>query len=88
MSTRSCPSQHFQFFTKKQLCDMLSLSRATVERMVSVGLLPRPYEVGKRAVRWRSDEIAECINNMPRIENAYASHVTGSGKGERHECQA
>ncbi len=77
-----------RFFNQKELLTMLGISRATFERNVAIGLLPKPIQVGKRAVRWRSDEIEACINNMPRLENAYACHVTGSGKGERHECQA
>jgi excisionase family DNA binding protein len=62
-----------RFLTKKEVCTMLGLSRATVERMTAIGMLPLPKQVGKRAV------IAECISNMPRVEDAYACHVNGKG---------
>ena len=68
-----------RFMSKKELCAMLSLSRATVERMVSIGFLPKPRQIGKRAVRWDATEVAECISNMPRVEDAYACHLGGKG---------
>lgn len=70
-----------RLLSQKELLAMLGISRATFERNVAIGLLPKPIQVGKRAVRWRSDEIEECINNMPRLEDAYACHVSLSGKG-------
>ncbi|SBW04170.1 Phage transcriptional regulator AlpA (modular protein) [uncultured delta proteobacterium] len=78
--TRSpSPSLPARFLTKKEVCLMLGLSRATVERMTAIGMLPLPIQVGKRAVRWDAAEIAGCISNMPRVEDAYACHVTGRG---------
>ena len=45
-----------RFLSKKDLLAMFGISRATFERNVAVGLFPLPYQVGNRAVRWRSDE--------------------------------
>lgn len=70
-----------RFLTKKEVYGMLAVSRATFERMVSIGLFAKPIQVGKRAVRWNSAEVAECISNMPRVEDAYASHLGDSEKG-------
>ncbi|MDL2314051.1 AlpA family phage regulatory protein [Desulfovibrio sp. OttesenSCG-928-C14] len=77
------PSSSFRFISKKEAYAMLGISRATFERMVAVGLFPKPFQVGKRAVRWRSDEVEAFIRSMPRLEDAYASHF--NGKEVRHE---
>jgi len=42
------------------LCDRLSLGRATVYRQVAAGRLPKPLRIG-RAVRWRRAEIEAWI---------------------------
>ena len=76
------PSPSFHLINKKELCYRLDVSRATFERMVAIGLLPRPIQVGKRAVRWRSDEVEACISNMPRLEEAYACQIGGKGGAE------
>lgn len=70
-------SNDFRLISKKELCAKLGVSRATLERMVAVGILDKPVQVGKRAVRWRSDEVEAFISNMPRIDDAYACHVSG-----------
>ena len=71
--------EFFHLIPKTQVCAMLGVSRATLERMVAIGLFPKPFQVGKRAVRWRSDEVEAFIGNMPRIDDAYASHIGGKG---------
>ena len=61
----------FRYMDQKEVCAIFKLSRSTVERLVADGRLPVPYQLGKRAVRWRSDEIEACINDLPRLDGAY-----------------
>lgn len=76
---RQTISSPVRLLTKKEVCTMLGLSRATVERMTAIGMFPLPIQVGKRAVRWRSDEVEAFIASMPRVEDAYACHFGRKG---------
>jgi predicted DNA-binding transcriptional regulator AlpA len=55
------------------------VSRATIERLVSIGELPAPYKLGKRTVAWKSNEIDEYLDSRQRIpEGSYKSHARKS----------
>lgn len=41
----------------RDVCDLLSLSRATVHRWVRDGKFPPPIRIGDNSVRWSHDEI-------------------------------
>ena len=64
----------FRYIDQKAVCAILNVSRATLERQVAEGRFPKPYKLGKRAVRWRSDEITAYINALPRLDDAYCRH--------------
>ncbi len=49
----------------KEVIGLISLSSATIYRMISCGEFPRPARVGQRATRWRSDEIEEWLASRP-----------------------
>ena len=49
----------------EEVLGLVSLSSATVYRMMSLGEFPRPVRVGRRAARWRSDEIDEWLASRP-----------------------
>lgn len=51
---------------QKQLAEMLSISRRTVQRMISRGKLPAPIRIGKM-VRWKLQDIKKWIANGCRI---------------------
>ena len=49
----------------EEVLGLVSLSSATVYRMMSRGEFPRPVRVGVRAARWRSDEVEEWLASRP-----------------------
>ena len=49
----------------KEVLGLVSLSRATVYRMMSRGEFPRPVRIGVRATGWRSDEVEEWLASRP-----------------------
>jgi predicted DNA-binding transcriptional regulator AlpA len=69
----------FHLLTKKEVYDTLGISRASFERGVSEGRYPLPLKVGKRAVRWRSDEVEACLSALPRMDDAYSRHGRKGG---------
>ena len=50
---------------REEVLGLVSLSSATVYRMMSRGEFPRPVRVGVRAARWRSDEIDDWLASRP-----------------------
>ena len=50
---------------REEVLGLVSLSSATVYRMMSRGEFPRPVRVGRRAARWRSDEVEEWLASRP-----------------------
>ena len=49
----------------KEVLGLVSLSSATVYRMMSRGEFPRPVRIGVRATGWRSDEVEEWLASRP-----------------------
>jgi Predicted transcriptional regulator len=68
------PDSNFRYYRKAELVKLFGLSRSTIEREVAAGRFPKPYKFGERIVAWRSDEIEEYVNSLPRGENAYSCH--------------
>ena len=42
------------------------LKRSEIYRLMATGDFPRPYRVGRRAVRWSARELEEWIASRPR----------------------
>ena len=49
----------------KEVVGLVSLSSATIYRMISSGEFPRPVRIGVRATGWRSDEIEKWLASRP-----------------------
>ncbi len=49
----------------KEVVGLVSLSSATIYRMISSGEFPRSVRVGVRAARWHSDEVEEWLASRP-----------------------
>ena len=49
----------------EEVLGLVSLSSATVYRMMSRGEFPRSVRIGVRATRWRSDEVEEWLASRP-----------------------
>ena len=49
----------------KEVVGLVSLSSATIYRMILSGEFPRPVRVGRRAARWRAGEVDEWLASRP-----------------------
>ena len=49
----------------EEVVGLVSLSSATVYRMMSRGEFPRPVQLSERRAGWRSDEIEEWLASRP-----------------------
>ena len=49
---------------KWEVCILLSLSTASIDRYVLDGKLPKPYRVGNFRVAFHSDELEECFHAL------------------------
>ena len=47
----------------EQVLERLQISRATLYRCVKTGHYPSPVHIGKRAVRWRAEDIEALIQH-------------------------
>lgn len=56
-----------QTIRMKQLCQMLSLSRSTIWRMLREGSLPKPFKLSHHAVGWRLDQIEAWLEQKALI---------------------
>ena len=60
--------------TKQQICTLLSVSRATLDRWVRENPeFPQPRRITGQTIRWRASEIARYIDGLPRV--AYDDHA-------------
>jgi len=50
-----------QLLNIDEVAALLAVSRSTVRAAWYAGQLPAPIRVGRRGIRWRSDELAEFI---------------------------
>ena len=75
----------FSYLSMKDLCKITSLSRSTIERNIADGTFPKPCLISKRAVRWRSDELENYLNRLPRIDDAYSCRAINEHIGDYNE---
>lgn len=53
------------FLTVSQVADLIGVSKATVYRMVhEQPAFPKPQKIGKRASRWRYDEVKKWADKL------------------------
>jgi len=46
---------------RKEVCSALGTSSAGLHRGMIDGRFPKPYRTGENSVRWKSNEVQECI---------------------------
>jgi predicted DNA-binding transcriptional regulator AlpA len=49
---------------RKEVCKELGTNSAGLHRGMLDGRYPKPYRTGENSVRWKSNEIQECINKL------------------------
>jgi predicted DNA-binding transcriptional regulator AlpA len=59
---------HVWMMTRKEVMKALSVSSATLHRGMADGRFKRPYRTGEHSVRWKSNEIQECIDSLEIAE--------------------
>lgn len=60
--------------TKQEVCRLLSISRATIDRWVRENPgFPQPLRVTEQTIRRRASEVARFIVGLPRV--AYEDHA-------------
>ena len=62
---------------RKEVEQMVSLSRASIYRLANTGDFPHPIRVGPRAVRWSLRDIEQWISERP--------FTTGKVRGSQQE---
>ena len=53
-----------------QLSDLINRCRASIYADIKKGNFPAPLKVGPRNSRWREDDIADWINQLPTADLA------------------
>ena len=70
--------------SSEELASMLSISRASLWRMLSAGKLPLPLRPTAGIVRWRSDEIQRWVNaGMPDAQTWAALQAASQRNGQK-----
>ena len=63
MSTETIPNRMLR---RAEVETLTGLSRSTIYELMREGEFPLPLVVGKRAVRWSSDELTTWLAERPR----------------------
>jgi predicted DNA-binding transcriptional regulator AlpA len=69
-----------ELLTVKNLAEIFQTSEVTVHRWNKAGMIPAPIRLGRRAIRWRAEDIEafiEGLNNPKGAEDASVEHVAG-----------
>ena len=70
-----------RMMNRKEVCAVLSISSSGLHRGMAAGKFPKPYRTGENSVRWKSTEVAECIDMLPVAEPA--SVAPGARRGRK-----
>lgn len=54
---------------RKELEELVGLSRSTIYEMMSLGTFPRPIRLGKRAVGWKRESIEEWLQGRSTVRS-------------------
>jgi predicted DNA-binding transcriptional regulator AlpA len=70
--------------SSEELASMLSISRATLWRMLAAGKLPLPLRPSPGLVRWKADEIRRWVDSgMPDRKTWQALQVASQRNGQK-----
>jgi prophage regulatory protein len=60
------PNNADRFLSKKQVSELIGVSRATIDRMVKAGTFPHPQKISRRRVGWRYGTVQAWISSRPQ----------------------
>lgn len=60
-------TQVSRFIRRRELCTITGRSISSLYRDVAAGRLPKPYQIGPRAVGWREDELQDFLQALPQV---------------------
>lgn len=49
---------------RKEVCEVLATSSSGLHRGMAEGRFPKPYRTGRNSVRWKSEEISDCLKEL------------------------
>ena len=61
-------TQELRLLSLDEVRKIVPLSVSYVYQLMSEGRFPRPVQIGRRAVRWRSDELQRWIQSQPHTD--------------------
>lgn len=70
-----------RMLTRKEVCTVFGTSSAGLHRGMIDGRFPKPYRTGENSVRWKSNEVQDCID---RLEIAIPVEVCPGVRKGRH----
>ena len=70
-----------RLMTRNEILTLVQISRSTLRSMVDVGNFPSPVRVGRRAVRWRAQDVADWIEKCPDVRPAPEREQEGGREG-------
>ena len=56
-----------KYISRRDLEELLRLSRSTIYSMMAKGQFPKPTRLGAKAVRWSEAEIKDWLSNRQRV---------------------
>lgn len=66
MYTITNPQLPFYIIRINKLIELTCLSRSTIWRRVHAGEFPRPLKLGGRSIGWKSTDVIEYLEALPR----------------------
>ena len=57
-------------YGRREVQELLGVSRPTLYRWLKLGTFPRPIKIGPQKIAWRRADIVEWIANRPEVSNS------------------
>jgi prophage regulatory protein len=58
--------KQLKIYRKKQLCELLGFSSATLYRMVKAGSFPNSIRMSEHMVGWLASDVDEWLHSLPK----------------------
>jgi predicted DNA-binding transcriptional regulator AlpA len=80
-------SPTIRMMTRREVCGVFGTSSAGLHRGMASGRFPRPYRTGPNSVRWRSDEVQQCIASFQIAEPQPVAPGALKGRKPRRQTE-